>query len=107
MRQNGPLRLHARDPAERLLEMAVRRVRIVTQAVDDPELDAGERREGRLVELDDVGRVRDGSDAESERPAEAVILLERNDAQPGDLERPVDDMRYGGRLVEGFAGLQR
>ena len=75
--RRGPTRSIQR---QRLLEVAVRRMRLVAQAVDDPQLDPGERRERGLVELDHIGRIGEAAEAEAERRAEAVVLRERHDS---------------------------
>src|SRR4051812_1686920 len=105
--QHGAPRPDPRRPDERLREMAVRRMWLAAEAIDDPDLDAGERRESFLVELDDVRRVAEGADAEAERLAEPMILLERRHPHAGDLERPGDFVWRQHGLVERPAGLDR
>src|SRR5436853_5512064 len=79
MRQHRSAGAQPLDPPEHLPEIGMRRVRLAAQAIDDPQFDAGERRERLLVELDDIGRIADRADAEPERLAETVALPERHD----------------------------
>jgi hypothetical protein len=78
-----------------------RRVRLAAQAIDDPQFDAGERRERRVIEIDDIGRIADRADAETERLAEAVALPKRHDRDARGAERPVDGLRRERRPVHG------
>src|SRR5256885_6980908 len=93
MRQHRALRPQPLDPAEHLPEIGMRRVRLAAQAIDDPQFDAGERVERRVVEIDDIGRIADRADAETERLAETVALPERHDRDARNAERPVDGLR--------------
>ena len=74
-------------------------MRFAPEAVDDPQLDPVDRGERRVVEFGDVGRVRKTADPQTERRAEAMVLRERNDRNPGDLEGATDLVRLQGRLV--------
>src|SRR5437762_6819634 len=87
--------------------MRVRRVRVAAQAIDDPQLDAGECREGLLVEFGHVGRIGKSADTNAQCRAEPVILYERHDFDAGDLERPGDLVRYQGRLIVAARLLDR
>ena len=71
----------ARDPGERLLEMGVARMRPLAQAVDQPDLDPGQRCERRLGQAVDVGRVGEAADPEAPARQPAVLLLERSDRE--------------------------
>src|SRR5713226_9169281 len=93
-----------RHPVERAREMAVSRMRRATVAVDDPGVDALERRKGRLVQAHDVGRIRERAEPEAQGRAEAMVLSERHDPHPRDLERALDRRRDQGWLVEDGAG---
>ncbi len=73
--------------------MAVRRVRLATQAVDNPQLDPTERRERVVVQLGDVGRIAERPDAEPQSRAEPVILRERHDRHARGGERAGDLVR--------------
>src|SRR5437763_17187680 len=93
MRQHRALRPQPLDPAEHLPEIGVRRVRLSTQAIDDPQLDAGERLDRRVVEIDDIGRIADRANAETARLAETVALSGRHDRDARHAERPVYRLR--------------
>src|SRR5579883_2044486 len=99
VREHRAPRLHAIDPLQGLGEMTVRHMRRATNAIDDPELGAGERGEGRLVEIDDVRRIRKRSDAEAKGLRKAVILYERNDLDARGAERTIDGMGLKRRFV--------
>jgi hypothetical protein len=75
-------------------------MRLAPEAVDDPQFDPFNCGEGRIVELGDVRRVRETADPQTERRAETMVLRERNDRDPGDLERASDLVRLEGRLVK-------
>ena len=45
--------------------MSVRRMRLAPQAIDDPQLDPFDRRESRIVELGDVGRIGEAADPQT------------------------------------------
>ena len=55
MGQHRAARPHTLDPGQHLGQIGVRRVRLPAQAIDDPQLDPGQRRESIIVELDDIG----------------------------------------------------
>jgi hypothetical protein len=57
MGQHRAARLQPLDPGQDLAQIRVRWVRFPAQAVDDPQFDPGERLEGSIIELDDVGRI--------------------------------------------------
>src|SRR3546814_16895781 len=88
------------DPFQRAVHMAVRCVRLAAEAVDDPDPNAGERREGCLAQLHDIGRIREGAEAKSQGRRIAVILDEWNDIDSGDDERAVDRLGLKHGLVE-------
>ena len=75
--QDRALRLHARDPGERIRDAEMARVRTVAQRVDDPDRKAGHRRQARLRQVVQVRRIRHVAEAESERRNVAVVLAER------------------------------
>ncbi len=106
MRQHGAARLHPGDPGQRLLEMAVRHMRRAADAVDDPEIDAVERRKRGGVELDHVGRIGEAAETEAERGREAMTLREGRDGDAGRLERPVDEAALERRLIEARARVR-
>ena len=75
-------------------------MRLAPEAVDNPQFDAFSRGERRIVEFGDVRRVRKTADPQPEGSAEAMVLGERDDRDPGDLERASDLVRLEGRLVK-------
>src|SRR5690606_27188227 len=85
--------LDALDPGERLLEMSMGRVRPLAQAVDQPDLDAGQLVERCLRQLLDVGRIGERARAESPARQPPVALLERAERQAADPKRSVDHDR--------------
>ena len=97
--QHGAPRTHPGDPRQGLRKMRVRRMRLAPEAVDDPQFDPFDCGERRLVEFGDVRRVRKATDPQAEGRAEAMVLRERDDWNPGDLERASDLMGYQGRFV--------
>src|SRR5438132_13664930 len=100
MRQHGALRTDASDPRQGLRKVRVRGVRLAPEAVDNPQFDACSRGERRIVEFGDVRRVCKTADPQPEGRAEAMVLGERDDRDPGDLERASDLVRLEGRLVK-------
>src|ERR1700730_9577998 len=106
MGQQGTPRPHPSDPRQGLCEVRVRWMRLAPEAVDNPQFDAFSRGERRIVEFGDVGRVRKTADPQPEGSAEAMVLGERDDRDPGDLERASDLVRLEGRLVKA-ARLER
>ena len=66
MGQHGAARPHPLDPGQRLRQMAMRRMRLAAQAIDDPKLDPGERGKRGLVEFGDIGRIGDRPDAKAQ-----------------------------------------
>ena len=85
--QHGAFRPDPRDPVEREREMRVGRMLAVTEAVDDPEPHASQRREGFLRQRLDVGRVSHIADPVSRRRDPAVPLRKRHDREPVMRER--------------------
>src|SRR5689334_913172 len=98
--QHGAPWTHALDPRYCLCEMRMRRMRLAPQAIDDPQLDPGDRGEGCVVEFVRVSRVAEAADTKTERRAEPVVLRKRHDRDPGDLERAADLVWLEGRFVE-------
>src|SRR6266478_1574048 len=87
--------------------MRMGRMRRTAQAVDDPQLDPCECREGVVVEFGHVGRIGKTPDANTQCRAEAVILHERHYRDATNLERAGDLMRHQGWLVEAAGLLDR
>src|SRR5437868_15309513 len=88
MGQHRALRPQPLDPAEHLPEIGMRRVRLAAQAIDDPQFDAGERVERRVIDIDDIGRIADRADAETERLAGTEALPQRQDRDARAAARP-------------------
>src|SRR5438045_4790028 len=99
MGQHGAPRAHPGNPRQGLRKMRVRRMRLTPEAVDDPELDPLNRRERRLVEFGDVCRVRETANPQTEGRAETMVLRERHNWNPLDLERTDNLMRHQCRFV--------
>jgi hypothetical protein len=75
-------------------------MRLAPEAVDDPQFDPFNCGERRVIELGDVRRVRKTADPQTEGRAEAMVLCEGDDRDPGDLESASDLVRLEGRLVK-------
>ena len=73
MGEDRPARPHPPDPGERLGQMAVRRMLLATQAIDDPQLHPGEHGERVIVEVDHIGRVSQGPDADTRHFAQMAL----------------------------------
>src|SRR5215472_13988203 len=80
--------------------MRVCRMRLATQAVDDPHLNPSDRGKSSLVQLGNIRRIRKGSDPHPEGHIEAMVLREWHNRHTGDLERPDDCVCYKGGLVK-------
>ena len=71
---------NALRPGQDCREIGVRLVRALAQeAIDHPGVHAVQRRERRVVQADDVGRVAEAADTQAERRDEPVVLLEQLD----------------------------
>src|SRR5579871_1035210 len=82
------------DPLERFGDREMARVRLVAQSIDDPQINASERRNAFRRQVAQVARVRDVADTEAERRDVAVVLQER---QRGDRAAlACDDDRFAG-----------
>src|SRR5262249_10923637 len=94
------------DPRHRAIEMRMRHMRLVAQAIDDPEVEVGERLERRVVETDHVGRIGHAPETESGRiGAESVVLLERHDRNAGYGKRSVKNARLEQRAIKNARSL--
>src|SRR5438128_10821179 len=71
--EDRALRLHTRNPIQRLRKMSMGRMRCPAIAIDDPGPDALERGEGRFVQSNHVGRVREVAKPEAKGRAETVV----------------------------------
>jgi phosphoribosyl 1,2-cyclic phosphate phosphodiesterase len=72
--QDRPFGLHARDPAQRLVEVEMARVRRLAQRVHDPNVEAGQGGQAGLRQALDIGGIGHVAEAEAERRDIAVVL---------------------------------
>src|SRR6185312_8604522 len=74
--------------------MGVGGVRLVAQAIDDPQVEVAQHRERRIIQADDIGRVCHAAEAVAgRRRAEAVVLNEGDDGDSAYGKRAVNDLR--------------
>ena len=64
--QDGAARLEPLDPGERVVEREMARVRPVAQRIDDPDVEAGERRDALRRQAAQVARIGEVAEAEAE-----------------------------------------
>ena len=82
-------------PAHDQAEIGMRRMGRALEAVDQPDPGAGQDRQRRVVEFHHVGRIAEVADAEAQRGAAAVHLLEQEETVAGDLDRGAGAHRAG------------
>ena len=75
--QDRALRLDPGDPGQRLVEIEMARMRRLAQRVDDPDVEAGQRRDAFGRQALDVGGIGHVAEAEAERGDVAVLLQDR------------------------------
>src|SRR5262245_48860054 len=70
-------RFDPRDPAERVLDTEMARMRLVTQRVHDPDLGPGERRDARLGQPTQIAGIGKRSETEPQGGNVAMLLQDR------------------------------
>src|SRR5262245_45649053 len=72
--QDRPPRLECLDKLERLVDAEVRRMWLVAERVNDPDIEVGERREALGREPDQIAGISEAAEAEAERGDVAMVL---------------------------------
>jgi hypothetical protein len=80
----------------------MRRMWVIAQAIDDPDLDTFKRREGSIVQQGHVGRISEISKPEPNAVTDTMVLTKRHHIHALGLKRLAIDERtpLGGRFVE-------
>ena len=61
-------------------------MRLALKAADDPRIDAIERRERGVIQVNSVCRISKRADAQAERPGKPVVLVDQSHVHPGHLD---------------------
>src|SRR5579864_5856197 len=90
--QDGAARFEAFDPAERVRERKVTRMRRVAQRVDDPDVEIGQGVEADIRDRTEVDRIGEIAETKAERSDVAMLLQDRQGGEwpslPLDRNRP-------------------